>query len=156
MAAKSMLESNRESINPIVKKLDFDRLIWKISNSSGGTNLSAKDLKNAVDQYRKFLTLKAKYPKAELVPTEEIDLIWHSHILDTRRYSADCKKLFGRFLHHGPFFGPFSTETQEEMGVRFNETSKLWKREFAESIQEPNQFRCEDKKCHAPSNCRCR
>jgi hypothetical protein len=34
--------------------------------------------------------------------TELADLIWHEHMLDTKRYAQDCGRLFGRFLHHVP------------------------------------------------------
>ncbi len=32
----------------------------------------------------------------------EIDLFWHEHILDTKKYKQDCEMVFGRFLHHVP------------------------------------------------------
>lgn len=36
------------------------------------------------------------------VPTKDIDIFWHYHILHTRQYMADCKKYFGRYIHHNP------------------------------------------------------
>ena len=118
--------------------------------------MSGDEVLRAVHQYRRFLSLKLRHPKANLVPTDDIDLIWHTHILDTENYALDCQKLFGSFLHHYPNFGQFGNETQEGMGEMFNETSELWVKEYGEALETPEIFRCSGKKCHAPSNCRCR
>ena len=37
-----------------------------------------------------------------LTPPRLVDLVWHSHILDTKAYGKDCKKIMGRFIHHIP------------------------------------------------------
>jgi hypothetical protein len=42
------------------------------------------------------------YPDTMLVGSPEIDDIWHQHVLDTRKYHADCQHLFGFYLHHVP------------------------------------------------------
>jgi hypothetical protein len=49
-----------------------------------------------------FLYLMYLYPEQPIIPTREIDIVWHFHILDTRKYAFDCKILFGYFLHHRP------------------------------------------------------
>lgn len=41
-----------------------------------------------------------------LVPTRDIDTVWHYHILDTHKYASDCKVVFGYFLHHNPNYSP--------------------------------------------------
>ena len=45
------------------------------------------------------------YPTKRIVPTLTIDEFWHAHILDTRAYMADCKALFGKYMHHYPYSG---------------------------------------------------
>ena len=114
------------------------------------------EISSAINQYRRYLTLKIRYPNVNLVPTDDIDLIWHTHILDTENYATDCKKLFGRYLHHKPYFGNYGDETQDEMGEFFDQTSDLWNKEFGEKLNTPEIFRCAGKACHAPSSCRCR
>lgn len=65
------------------------------------------DLANeAIGLYKKYLVLCGLYPKARLVPTKDIDIVWHTHILDTNRYHEDCHKIFGYFLHHNPNYSP--------------------------------------------------
>ena len=143
-------------IDPLVAGMNFDRIVWKIIDSDKSFNLSKKEVRNSVEQYKKFLSLKRKYPDSELVPTEEIDSVWHVHILDTKNYADDCNMLFGKFLNHEPYFGPYSKERREDMARWFEETSIFWQMEYGEVLQEPVRFRCKGKACHAPGNCRCR
>lgn len=151
-----MLRENIYNIPQSVKSLDLQRISWKVKNSSHKPEMSDEEIKMAINRYRKFLTLKIRYPKVNLVPTEDIDLVWHTHILDTENYAADCENLFGRFLHHKPYFGEFSEESQDDMGNFYNETSDLWEKEFGEKLVKPEIFRCSGKACHAPTPCRCR
>ena len=37
-----------------------------------------------------------------LVPSAKVDEVWHSHILFTKAYEQDCKRVFGAFFHHKP------------------------------------------------------
>jgi len=143
-------------IEPSVADLDLDRIVWKVSHDQLKPDMSDEDLFRAVNQYRRFLSLRIRYPMAHLVPTDDIDLIWHTHILDTERYASDCQRLFGSFLHHNPFFGEFGSESKEDMEEMFNETSDLWVKEFGEALVTPEVFRCAGKACHSPTSCRCR
>jgi len=55
----------------------------------------------AVAEYRKFLALKM-LTTGTLVPCKDVDEVWHTHILFTKKYFDDCEALFGRYLHHEP------------------------------------------------------
>jgi hypothetical protein len=151
-----MLKIEQHNIDPAVAELDFERLEWKIENDPFKPELSIQEIVAAVGQYRRFLSLKRKYPGVSLVPTDDIDMVWHAHILDTQNYATDCENLFGEFLHHNPFFGAHGDETQEEMAIHFEETSTLWQSEYGEPLDTPDVFRCKGKACHSPKNCRCR
>ncbi|CAK0869492.1 unnamed protein product [Prorocentrum cordatum] len=54
----------------------------------------------AIAEYLRFLQLLASAPRMELVASDDVDLVWHEHLLDTQNYAADTQRLFGRFLHH--------------------------------------------------------
>jgi hypothetical protein len=42
-------------------------------------------------------------PQQCIVPWyEELDNLWHEHILDTRKYEIDCRNIFGSIIHHNP------------------------------------------------------
>lgn len=72
-------------------------------------------------QYRQFLKLSA-LPGPVVVPTKLIDVFWHAHILDTRKYAEDCDQIFGRFLHHFPYFGMRGEQDRENLQKSFLDT----------------------------------
>ncbi|MGQ0518331.1 hypothetical protein ACT453_53435, partial [Bacillus sp. D-CC] len=47
-----------------------------------------------------FWRLANKYPEIPFVPTEELDEVWHLHMLYPQNYYPDCKKYFNGLLHH--------------------------------------------------------
>ena len=85
-----------------VAELDFTMLKNKLALKK---EWSAELIDEAEQLYRQFLALRMVYPKRKISPTTTIDEFWHAHILDTRAYMADCKALFGRYLHHYPYSG---------------------------------------------------
>jgi hypothetical protein len=56
-------------------------------------------------EYRAFLQAIHDHPDQPIAPSKDCDLYWHMHLLDTRRYGADCMQIFGRFVHHFPYSG---------------------------------------------------
>lgn len=50
--------------------------------------------------------MRFKHPGQWLVPSPDVDEIWHAHILHTREYARDCEDVFGPggFLHHSPSY----------------------------------------------------
>ncbi len=90
----------------------------------------------AADQYRNFLFLKKKYRyKHTIPPSLEIDEFWHNHVLNTKKYTEDCKKIFGEYLHHTPHHGENEEITQNDLEILFeNETQRLYFKEFGHYI----------------------
>lgn len=87
--------------------------------------------------YKNYLYLCLKYQDGRhLPPSTDIDDFWHGHILDTRRYSYDCNKIFGRILHHNPYFGFGSTQDVNALSDSFDEIQKLHTAEFGAPIYE--------------------
>jgi hypothetical protein len=71
------------------------------------------------------------YPHHKIVPTWEIDQVWHHHILDTHKYAQDCQWLFGYFVHHYPYFGQGSSLLeQQEWHQAFAHTCFLFFKHF--------------------------
>lgn len=84
----------------------------------------------AEDLYRRFLALVVRYPDRIICPTGPIDTFWHAHILDTHAYERDCTALFGRPLHHFPYFGMRGPEDRADLEHAFQETVDLFIRSF--------------------------
>lgn len=58
-----------------------------------------------IQEYRHFIAL-AMVAGHPVTPSEEVDQVWHLHLVYTRSYWHDlCRDLLGRDLHHGPTKG---------------------------------------------------
>lgn len=94
-------------------------------------NWSPARAADAVEGYRQFLVLMLEFPGRSLVPSEDIDKVWHQHIEWTERYEQDCHRIFGRLQHHYPCF-----EMGPERAVRQRSnreaTIALFKERFGE------------------------
>ena len=83
-------------------------------------------LEQAVQQYIRFLQLPTHH--GPIVPTYQIDLMWHTHMLASlEKYSEDCLKI------RGPSSKPLNHDDSEEdrsqdstLSAAFQETRKLW------------------------------
>lgn len=64
--------------------------------------MTSKQVDDCIAQYLSYLALCKAYPDEPLMPSREADTAWHQHILNTRRYHADCMTYFGQYLHHNP------------------------------------------------------
>mgnify|MGYP007012666399 CR=1 FL=1 len=109
-------------------------------------------------EYRRFLALKVIHPDTALVPSKQVDAIWHAHILDTRAYREDCQAMFGRFMDHYPYFGINGEEDYKMLQEAFAETIDLYEAQFGPYPNKNplNASRCEEHSCHVPSSCACR
>ncbi len=65
------------------------------------------DLERVENEYKRFLHMILIYGTKNILISKELDNYWHTHILDTQKYSIDTKEIFGRFIHHDPFYNPF-------------------------------------------------
>jgi hypothetical protein len=88
-----------------IAALDFDRIKTKLCHMESGEGWSRARADAVEVEYRRFLFLMKAYPTEQTVPSVEVDIFWHYHILDTVKYAADCKAAFGYFLHHDPSVG---------------------------------------------------
>jgi hypothetical protein len=91
---------------------DYARLVADLDLSlvkqkAAGRHRWRDEQANAAEaDYRRFLYLMATNPTQPIVPwTQDLDNLWHEHILDTKRYAEDCQRIFGRFIHHDPHIG---------------------------------------------------
>jgi hypothetical protein len=126
--------------------IDLRPILFKIQCENASLDGEPIDLEAAELAYRRFLTLHLRYPGRTLVPSALIDLVWHYHILDTKKYWEDCQRIFGYFLHHDPYFGIGSEESRKKNQEAWAETQALWEKEFGEPLIGP-AHRCSAKDC---------
>ncbi len=124
----------QESAYQHINSINFSLIIEKLMKSQ---KWSKDEAQFACNQYKNFLFLLKKYQEKKefLVPTKDIDEVWHNHILDTVNYEKDCKKIFGRFIHHDP-----ASENDKEkhtiLKQAFKVTQDLYIKEFGVPIYE--------------------
>ena len=124
-AAQAMIESDEalRDVIDLVGQLDFTMLKRKMVEERGWTSEFCEEVESL---YRKFMALNARYPDRKICPTGPIDEFWHAHILDTRAYIRDCDTVFGKYLHHFPYFGMRGAEDHLALGCAFRESVELF------------------------------
>jgi len=118
-----------------VDELDLEPVVFKLMHREDGEpvlDLPRADQDAAL--YRCFWKLCVLYPHTTIVPTRRIDRVWHTHILDTVRYRADCDRVFGRFMDHFPYAGLRGEDDRRAWRADFATTRALFQKHFAVDI----------------------
>lgn len=113
--------------------LDLDPIKFTLTQREDGANWSLDKVKLLEIWYRRFLYLVNLYPEKVIVPSKDIDIFWHTHILDTQKYMADCENLFDKYFHHFPYFGMRGKSDRINLEDAYQETDKLYLKHFGES-----------------------
>lgn len=102
--------------------------LWQVS----GPHFQDIDfLEQGVENYLKFLKLKPS-DGLPIVPTYQIDLIWHTHILvSLSAYQQDCLTIRGVSLHHDDSLNDRTPGAK--LDVAFQATAKLWTEQYGEA-----------------------
>lgn len=87
----------------------------------------SKDYANKVlFEYKRFLKLRHKYKNVS--PSNDVDELWHQHILNVKNYCNYCVVIFGDIIDHNPADAYNQVERQE----RIKNTIKHYVTEFGE------------------------
>jgi hypothetical protein len=144
---------NNISIN-LIDELDFSMLKLKLMDKEEGENWTYQMCENAEWKYKMFLKLIYLYPNESIVPDLEIDKFWHYHILDTRDYISVTSKIFGKYIHHNPYFGFNGEDSRIELNKCFQKTQNLFKKHFGFSVSNLNSDCGNDNSSTCISSCR--
>ena len=118
-----------------VDALDLEPIVYKLMHPEPGeTALSLARADQDVALYRCFLKLCVLHPATTIVPTRQLDHVWHTHMLDTAKYRADCDQAFGFFLDHFPYFGFRGEEDRRAWREDFAHTRRLFQQHFGVGI----------------------
>lgn len=96
---------NSTNVMRKIAAIDLDRIKVKLMHKESGEGWTAARADAIEVEYRRFLCLLQLYPQEAFAPLVDVDIFWHYHILDTRKYAADCQHAFGHFVHHNPHVG---------------------------------------------------
>lgn len=86
-------------------------------------------LQDAFCRYEMMLQLMKDNPTQFIVPTYDIDLIWHTHLAFPSRYQEDCLRLAGRPINHDDKVG-HDRSPNSFLTVSSAQTEQLWKATF--------------------------
>ena len=109
-----------------MKQLSKGRLVRHSMKEYGWSKAQASQ---AVDRYEKLFKLFGK--GSSIVPTQEIDDVWHIHMLDPESYYEDCMEYHGKIIGHNPALED-SQEEKSKLHSLFLMTAKIWKEAYGE------------------------
>lgn len=123
-SAMAQVEINRPLVENVKRQASFvDKMhahLWIASPAVAGT------LRRAIDRYDKFVRLFKLHPGKALVPTLDVDLVWHTHQCSAELYQAYMIEHTGKFIRHDdqyekPMLDESFETTQEIFFARFGE-----------------------------------
>ncbi len=92
-----------------IQAIDLTQVKKKLmaSYEHGGYQWPEQETDQAIDAYRAFLQAILEANALDegankLLPSQAVDIVWHTHILFTQQYHEDCQTIFGAYLHHHP------------------------------------------------------
>lgn len=109
----------------------MERQLWIRSPAVDGT------LSRGIIRYERFLKLFKLYPKAMLVPTLDIDLVWHTHQCSPAQYGLATRHMAGRFIDHNDKLGSGTLDPA------FENTKTLYRIRFADEYRLCTCWDCE-------------
>jgi hypothetical protein len=124
--------SAADGLARIEEVIDLTNVRRKLADPEEGKGYSSAELDSMEREYRRYLALQLAFPEATIVPCKIVDEMWHQHILDTYAYAADCDRLFGRFLHHYPYFGMRDEAEAQELRDAYSDTIERYRAAFGE------------------------
>ena len=133
LLVKSALPTDVQKFIGQLAHLDLQPIAYRLIHSNED-KWNIQQTKQAISCYRMFLLLVYLYPNCQLVPNQEIDRVWHYHILDTMKYAEDCEMLFGKFIHHFPYFGERGKIDRENLQKAFEQTQVIFEEHFGISM----------------------
>lgn len=114
---------SKESLSQHVRRIDLTMVKSKLCQPAPeGKSWTPQKADTIEEAYKIFLLMTATVTEYPVVPTLDVDAMWHQHILDTRAYAKDCQNVFGEFLHHFPYFGLRSAADAENLTEAFRRT----------------------------------
>ena len=108
-------------------QVDLSRIQYRLEAK---LKWSTERAERAMSEYRRFIYIVGTV-KGRFVPSNEVDEVWHAHILHTALYAKHCDRVCGRFIHHRPSDPPTADgESAESERQDYVETLKTYTRVF--------------------------
>src|SRR5882762_5268213 len=125
-----------EQVIASIRALDLESVKIRLMDLELGEGWT-RDYADGIERgYRNYLTMLAKYQDhaEDILLSKDVDEFWHTHILQTIKYSDDCERVFGTYLHHNPHIGERKPEDLQKRAALAEETRRLYRQEFGMPI----------------------
>lgn len=132
-------------------ELDDDEDMFMFSDRLAKENgWSKTHTLRAIEEYKKFMFLVC-VTQQPLTPSEDVDEVWHLHLLYTRSYWKHfCSEVLKREVHHGPTRG--GPEEGDKFTNWYEQTIVQYRQKF--NIDPPVDLWPSPQKRFRPSNVR--
>jgi hypothetical protein len=89
--------------------------------------LDSNSLSKSVLNYERFFHLIKKNPGVKLVPTKDIDIVWHFHLTNFELYKLDSVQSTGYFVKHKRAKTKIELDANK---LNYDLTNQLWQSTF--------------------------
>jgi hypothetical protein len=122
-----------EQVMAAIRALDLEPIKLRVMDPELGEGWTREYAESIEHAYRNYLTVLAKHPEdlEDIVVSKDVDEFWHTHILHTMKYTEDCERVFGRYLHHNPDVGGRAPAEIERKAALVERTRRLYQQESA-------------------------
>ena len=121
-----------EKVIAAIDALDLESVKVRMMDPELGEGWTREYADGVEQGYRNYLTMLAKYQDhaEDILLSKDVDEFWHTHILQTIKYTEDCERVFGTYLHHNPHVGERTAEDLEKRAALAEKTRRLYRQEF--------------------------
>jgi len=121
-----------EQVISAIQALDLESVKLRVMDAELGEGWTREYADSIEVAYKTYLTMLVKYQDhaEDILLSKDVDEFWHTHILQTMKYSDDCQNVFGTYVHHNPHVGERTPEVLEERAVLAEKTRQLYEGEF--------------------------
>jgi hypothetical protein len=120
-----------------IQGLDLESVKLRVTDPKLGEGWTRAYADSIEVAYRNYLTMLVKYQDdaEDILLSEDVDEFWHTHILQTIKYTDDCEAVFGKYLHHTPHVGEVTAADRERRKMQAETTRRLYENEFGGELK---------------------
>src|SRR5258705_5275623 len=116
-----------------IHALDLEPIRLRVMDPELGEGWTREYAESVERAYRNYLTVLVKHQgdAEDIVVSTDVDEFWHTHILHTMKYTEDCERVFGTYLHHNPHIGERTQADIDRKIALTEKTRRLYQRDAA-------------------------
>ncbi len=121
-----------EQVIAAIQALDLEPVKLRVMDPKLGEGWSREYAESIEQAYKNYLTMLVKYQDdaEDILLAEDVDEFWHTHILQTIKYTKDCEAVFGKYLHHNPYVGELTPADIDRRVAMAEKTRRLYQQDF--------------------------